>query len=170
MSLEPTPRHWFQFRLRTIFAVIMLLALPLAWIANERQKQLELRQWSELLNSLYNRGGKIEDQERSDEYLHISDLQLTDDDLRRLGGLPNIRYLRLQDTQLTDARLAHLAGLKSLETLHLKEPLITDAGLAHLAGLKNLQALHLESPLITDAGLAHLESLKNLQALMLNNT
>lgn len=101
-------------------------------------------------------------------YVWLRDIDdITDDDLKRLEGLSQIRNLDLWGTRIGDAGVAHLAGLKSLGTLNLRMTRITDAGLKSLAALTNLDGLDIVYDAFDDAGLeniAMLKKLKHLQA------
>ncbi|HEY2838599.1 MAG TPA: hypothetical protein VGJ26_05605, partial [Pirellulales bacterium] len=54
------PRRWFRFRLRTLLAFIALVAIPLAWIANERLKSAYEKQ---VANDLQEEGSAFIDLE-----------------------------------------------------------------------------------------------------------
>ncbi len=96
---------------------------------------------------------------------------LTDDRLRDIEPLPQLRSLYLPDSQITDAGLTHLESLSQLETLVVESRGITDAGLEHLKGLAKLQRLILPmTPQITDDGLNHLKGLTRLEWLNVRGT
>ncbi|MCE9555242.1 MAG: hypothetical protein K8T91_17975 [Planctomycetes bacterium] len=97
--------------------------------------------------------------------------QLTDEDLRHLAGLRNLKYLSLAGAELNDAGLKHIAAVRSLETLDLSRTHVTDEGLVHLAQLPNLEELVMRfNPQITDRGLAHLRQCRKLRVLYLDGT
>jgi hypothetical protein len=126
--------------------------------------------------------------------------ELTDDWLKRLEGLTNLRSLSLNGTNVTDAGLEHVKRISSLEDLSLYSTLVTDAGLEHLKGMSSLRSLNLtgsdqgggqpeapkayssndlsrpDSPsrpsgtIVTDIGLKHLQGLTGLQSLQLQST
>ena len=89
----------------------------------------------------------------------------TDDSLRVITGLPQLKQLTLGNAEITDAGLVHLKRLTNLEMLSLHQSQITDAGLVHLKGITNLQTLKIWDSTITDAGMEHLKGLANLQTL-----
>ena len=119
---------------------------------------------------------------------------MTDDGLRNLARLSNLKSLRLICTGATGAGVAHLKaadhleridlgaattddGLKGLEGCTGLQMLsiydnkkITDDGIAHLAGLHSLTFLWLVRTPITDAGLEHLKGLTSLDTLYLAGT
>ena len=94
----------------------------------------------------------------------------TDDSLRVITGLPQLKQLTLGNAEITDAGLVHLKRLTNLEMLSLHQSQITDAGLVHLKGITNLQTLKIWDSTITDAGMEHLKGLTNLESLYLTGT
>lgn len=122
----------------------------------------------------------------------------SDEGLRHIAGLGNLRLLRHQSTyagnpvmSITDAGVAHLSNLSNLQQLTLWSSIEKD-GLKHLSKLKQLRQLSLHGvsdealrhlpalPLLedvflsgrtlTDAGMTHLSRLKSLKVLSLNGT
>ncbi|HXE54185.1 MAG TPA: c-type cytochrome domain-containing protein, partial [Tepidisphaeraceae bacterium] len=89
--------------------------------------------------------------------LNLARTKVTDDGLKALESLPNLRKLHLENTKVTDAGLTHVKGLSNLEYLNLYGTQVTDAGLADLDGLKNLKALYLWQTKVTPAGVAKLQ-------------
>ena len=170
MTLVPN-RRWLQFRLRTLFVGITVVAaalgLWLGYIAPAERQRASVRGVEEL-------GGKIryadapvgelwpvtelrewlprdyfDAVEAVDLYGHH---RLVDADLRHLEGLAQLHELRLGHSHLTDAGLVHLRELRQLRELYLNRTRVTDSGLVHLQGLKNLQKLNLSYTRVTDAG------------------
>jgi beta-lactamase regulating signal transducer with metallopeptidase domain len=129
------------------------------------------------------------------QYLHLRDKLLSEDCLRHVGRLTDLRLLALFAKPVTDAGLAEIVRIKQLTTLSLNLPNITaagfaalqelpmlenlrlgklkggipidDAALAQLGTLTNLKLLNLPADDLTDAGLAHLKPLAQLQSLAL---
>jgi hypothetical protein len=119
-------------------------------------------------------GGHVMELAQNDKHLevtyHLTDGDVTDEDLAPLANMPLLVHVNLRGTKVTDAGLKNLAGCKSLRKLHLEKTSITDAGLEHLKGLENLEYLNLYGTNVTDAGLKHLEPLKKLRKLYLWET
>ena len=90
--------------------------------------------------------------------LNLSRTSITDEGLKTLESLPNLRKLHLENTKITDGGLAHLKNLKSLEYLNLYNTAITDAGLTDLQGLTNLKALYLWQTKVTPTGVEQLKT------------
>jgi Leucine-rich repeat (LRR) protein len=63
----------------------------------------------------------------------------------------------LSDTNVTDDGLKHLQGLTQLRTLDLSATNVTDAGLKHLQGLTELQILDLNGTKATGDGVKRLQ-------------
>ena len=93
----------------------------------------------------------------------------SDDEMRRLGGLPRLQYLELGQPEVTDAGLRHLKGLSRLQQLSISCTSITDSGLQNLKGLSRLESLTIDEQ-ITDRGLEELARLSQLQALCLRSS
>jgi Leucine-rich repeat (LRR) protein len=95
---------------------------------------------------------------------------VTDDGLRQLSGLLNLRFLDIPFSQVTDDGLAALADLTRLEHLNLHEAKISGRGLRHLQGLQSLRSLYLSNTRVDDDGVAYLRGLKSLESVVLYNT
>jgi endonuclease YncB( thermonuclease family) len=126
--------------------------------------------------------------------LEVAGVNVRDDDLAMLKGLPNLQRLSLRATRVTDkglenlkpladlrilslmntgigdTGLQHLETLTALEDLDLDRTAITDAGLKYVRGLRNLRRLQMAHTAITDAGLEHLQSLSKLKELNIRGT
>jgi hypothetical protein len=97
-------------------------------------------------------------------------LDITDERLRIVAQLKELRFLQLRSTKVTDAGTKHLRGLTLLEGLDLSNTKITDNGLADLTRLENLRSLQLQHTAITDSGLKYLTGLHRLEDLFLQHT
>lgn len=89
--------------------------------------------------------------------LNLAHTKITDDGLKAVEPLKNLRKLHLENTKIGDAGLTHLKDLTSLEYLNLYGTHVTDSGLEQLAGLKNLKALYLWQTKVTPAGVEKLK-------------
>jgi len=89
--------------------------------------------------------------------LNLARTKVTDDGLKSVEGMTNLRKLHLENTKVGDAGLAHLKGLSNLEYLNLYGTPVTDAGLAQLEGLKNLKSLFLWQTKVTPEGVDKLK-------------
>jgi hypothetical protein len=175
------PRYklrWYQYSLRTLMLVVLLVSIGMSYVAVTIQRQ---RRQGEAAKAIRQAGGVVG---CSPTWLGnlLRDYSLLDVDCAYLGssttdaGLANLEELKglqllfLEDTQITDAGLAHLHGLKNLLTLSLNGTKVTDAGLVHLEGLSELRSLFLRNTRMTDAGLEHLRGLLSLRSLELSGT
>jgi hypothetical protein len=108
------------------------------------------------------------------QFFQLTDLgidcdNLSDDDLKTIGKLKNLRCLELHSAQVTDAGLQHLAELTELTELQFVSETVTDEGIRHLAGLTKVRNLRLDCPNVTDAGLRHLAHLDQLRNITLKS-
>ena len=98
--------------------------------------------------------------------ISISDANVSNEDLRWVSDLPELRAMYLQQTEITEEHLNHLQGLK-LDWLCLARTWAGDDSLASLSDMTTLEYLDLTRTRVTDAGLVHLERLPNLKRLIL---
>jgi hypothetical protein len=137
------------------------------------------------VNMVYNddTGKRLDNMNMSDEVLsHLDGLprlealllhgqQASDGGLANVGRLANLRMLYIWNgTKVTDAGVAHLAGCRRLEYLHLSESKLGDDGLKVLSELPRLKKLSLQGNFCTDAGLAHLAKMQQLTELWIGET
>jgi internalin A len=97
-------------------------------------------------------------------------LNVQDNVVATLAGLPELRELNLARTGVTDEGLKVLADFPKLQVLNLAYTGVTDAGLKELAKLKGLQTLDLSGGMVTDAGLKEVAQLKGLKGLCLGDS
>ena len=95
---------------------------------------------------------------------------MTDDGLRWISGLKNLRELNLYGDRITDAGLVRLKNLANLEELNLLGAAVTDDGLDALSGMTHLRDLNLYRTQVTNAGLAKLKAMRQLADLDLRYT
>jgi hypothetical protein len=100
----------------------------------------------------------------------LANSEISDADLERLKGLPQLQPLWLNGRKVTDAGLKHLEGLSKLQDLDLNGSKVTDAGLERLKGLTQLRVLGLGYTKVSDVGLEYLKGLTHLEHLDLNDT
>jgi hypothetical protein len=100
--------------------------------------------------------------------LHRSNI--TDESLRILLLLQQLRILSVSETAVTDKGLQFIKRLNSLEVLNLSGTAVTDHGLENLRGLKELRLLNLSRTSIVGHGLDCLSSLERLEELDLMET
>jgi hypothetical protein len=187
----PKPkRRWYQFSMRTLLLVMLVLPTGVGWIGVRLNRARE--NWAAIateqaalekavtqnknlnghifvklardkpwLDSLFNDPGE-------DWYCHfVGGSTLGDAGLEHLKALPRLQNLWLRGTKVTDAGLKHLERLPHLRRLELDDTGVTDAGLEHLEGLTNIECLVLGGGNFSDTGLEHLKGMTNLKSLTL---
>jgi Leucine-rich repeat (LRR) protein len=91
---------------------------------------------------------------------------VTDDDLARIGALPDLRKIDLSHTRISDLGLAHLRPLKKVVSLNCSScSYITDGGVASLKDWVNLEYLNVRGSEVTSRVFEHLARMKNLRTL-----
>lgn len=171
---KPT-RRWFQFRLRTLLIAVLLLAVPLSWIAMRIEKARRQREAVEAIAKLgggvrydYHDGVcdpaehppipslllKLLGDDFFSDVVGVGFFQddVVDNDLTVLNTLRNLDFVELVQVPITDRGLRHLDGLHRLQYLNLKGSPITDVGLPQLAKLTTLARLDLTGTKITEEG------------------
>ena len=101
------------------------------------------------------------------ESLDLNDSAFTDDGMKTLDGLKDLKRLYLRNTAVSDDGLKHLSGLTRIEELDLYGVKVTDRGLESLQNLKAMRKLNLLGAEITDAGLDALTGMPHLRELNL---
>jgi Leucine-rich repeat (LRR) protein len=90
---------------------------------------------------------------------------VTDDGVKSLRDLKEMRKLRLWSNKVTDAGLKHIAGLTKLTELELVGTKITDASMPLVATFADLESLDLTLTKVTPPGLRQVKGLKKLKEL-----
>jgi hypothetical protein len=191
-------RRWLQFSLRSLLMLMVVCAFASAWLTRKVAQKRAEREAAEALAKAgasvmydYQRGPAPPtapgpkwlqnvlgaDLFNSVEQVHFIGRDkllagtrgnVTDDDLRNLPALPDLKTLGFTLTpKITDAGLANLKGLSGLRWLAIGGTGIGDAGLANIKGLSRLESLFLGGNQITDAGLTDLQGLAQLHELSL---
>jgi hypothetical protein len=178
VETKPPKLRWFQYRLRSLFIFIALVAVACSFWAvtmkNQRQQKLAA-------DAITKAGGIVVSEPTwlgrllRNSLVTVTAVKLiaqpaTEVDLAHLQAMRELQSLILMGSKITDGSLVHLQGLSQLQCLGLDNTKITDAGLAHIQGLSQLQCLDLDDTKITDAGLVHIQGLSQLQRLDLGGT
>ena len=91
---------------------------------------------------------------------------VTDEDLSRIGALPDLRKIDLSHTKISDLGLARLRPLKNVVYLNCFYcSYITDGGVAFLKDWVNLEYLNVRGSEVTSRVFEHLAKMKNLRTL-----
>ncbi len=179
-------RRWLRFSLRSLFLLIVVIAVSLGWTLYKVRQQgiavAELKKMGCLVTydnadwgspTVLERLRKLlgEDESRSVVRVRVEmEKTFTDAGLVHLRALTQLQYLALDGTQVTDGGLVHLRGMTRLQYLILDRTQVTDAGLVHLRALTQLEVLYLDGTQVTAAGLVHLQGLTQLQLLTVGGT
>jgi hypothetical protein len=113
----------------------------------------------------------------------LGESKITDDSLKVIGGLPNLKRINVRSANLSDTGIRYLKGCKQLEKAWFVPPSrrssklgldspnsqFTDEALEILAGLPNLKSLAIASPLFTNDGAGHLANLENIERIVLRS-
>lgn len=189
MTAQKLKRRYLRISLRTLLLLVTVLGVALGVYLNRVQQQARAVAMIERLGGQCwytyqvdeNRIGYQTPREPSapkwlrtvlsDHFfttvimVNLKQSEVTDDDLKLLVGLRNLKRLDLEGPSITDSSLEHIGRMTSLEVLHLFDTRVTDQGLAHVATLKQLTSLGLSVSRISDKGLVHLSGLKALETL-----
>jgi hypothetical protein len=185
MEAEPKrKRRWFQFSLRTLLIVVVIVAIPCAWLGRKIEQK---RREREAVAGLRDPGGTVlydyeveKEGPAGPDWLRrmlgenfFNDVVavyfenhaiVTDERVMNVKELTQLTWLNVYETSVTDAGLTSLKGLTHLDYLNLGANAITDAGLSNLKGLTRLRFLGLSGTHVTDAGVKDLQkALPNCQ-------
>lgn len=156
----------FQFSLRSLLLVTLIVAVALSIFTSRVQALLTQRQVTVQLREVGARTIRRHGTIVRVCFSPSGSNPITDEHLLLLRRLPHLEQVAFEDTPITDRQMALLKGL-AIKDLRLTNTVLGDTGLAHLTGLTNLESLHLVDPQITDGGLRHLENLSDLKQLTL---
>lgn len=176
---KPQRLRWFQWRLRSLFVLTLLVAIGMSYVAVEMQHQ---RKQKAAADAIVKAGGRVDAEStwlgrllRDDSLVSVTDAgfvyplnNVTDTELAPIQDLHELYSLDIIDTQVTDAGLAYLQGLTQLESLDLTKTKITNDGLKKLQHLTQLVFLFLSHTKITDDGLVCLQRFPQLFGLELS--
>ena len=188
-------RWRFQFSIRSLLVLVMVVAVPFSWLAVEIRAA---REQKAVVKEIRERHGRAHYDYQGDKYdvrqsgpcepswfsdlfgedfchevrwVEELSLDTTDEDLARIARqFPHLRRIDLNFCRITDAGLRHVAALRELEAIELDNTPVSDVGLQHLQALRRLRELTLQGTRVTDVGLSHLEELTELEDLSLGYT
>jgi len=190
VAIEHGFANWTALKLFTESAAngSRVTAKPLALLdpdAPEESRPLaSSRQWDEIIRLLalhssarLNARGQMTDALLADvarvETVTALDLagskDLSDDGLRHLARLPQLKHLDLSGTAITDRGLRVLRELPALETISLAATRITDEGAVHLANCVELQTVNLSWTRTGDGALKALAGMRELHHVSTGN-
>ncbi len=104
------------------------------------------------------------------EYLNLDKLPITAAQTKHLRHLSGLRRLDMEDSDITDEALKDIGMLKNLRTLVISKTLINGSGFKYLTGLTELRELAASNNDLKPSSVAPLVSLKKLEVLRLGAT
>ena len=141
----------FQFSVRAMMLVFLLVSLPLGWvgfrIGQLRRQAAVVKELEPLGPRLHYRYGNL----RSVSFDNLDPQRFDPSVLARLKELPKLDHLNLSGMPVADGDLPRLRGAR-LKTLDLRGTRITDAGLMHLQGIRGLRHVDVRGTYVTTAG------------------
>ncbi len=165
-------RRWFQFSLRTLVVVMLLVSLVLGYWGYARRRAQ--RQW-EAVRAIREAGGTVRDDNmywphpnnsptwqrrlgiECPEAFHV-DVTLSEGSgkeiMPHLRQLRELKDIRLDGDWLDDEGMKALFDSSNLTNLEIASDQITDTGILSIAGNKKLQTLSLSGKQLTDRGMA----------------
>ena len=184
----------FQFSIRVLLVLTVVVALPCSWLGVEMKKAREQQRAVQaigtgddsvcydfeidasgaiIVNAQPPQPAWLQSILGVDFFCDVLEVwATTPNTLREAKSLRHVATVWLVvggnggDTEpITDDALEYLEGCTQIETLWLRNMQITDAGLKHFASLSNLRHLDIENTKITDTGLRHLKGLSRLESL-----
>lgn len=104
------------------------------------------------------------------EYLDLGSSPISQQGIRRVAALPELRCLKMKRDQVADGILGELAESPTLEEVDLDScKAFTDAGIARLAESKSIRILQLYNTEISDKSLEPLSKMPALEKLQMEN-
>ena len=151
-------RWRFQFSIRSLLVLAVVVALPCSWLAAEMK---EAKRQKEAVDKIEKLGGSVEYDWQGD-VIHLPRPNAQPPGpawVRNVVGddfLTVVVSVDLDDTQTTDAALEVIEGLPQVLELGLSKTKVTDSGLEHIRGLHELRMLFLFRTEVTDLGVRRL--------------
>ncbi len=188
---SPKPRRrWFQYKLRSLLILMLLLGAAMSWLAAKRNQAQRQRLAAEAIVShggdivydyqLIWLSGKHEPKWNpnaepsgpswlrrlfgEDVFAGVVRARIVNDsDIDSLQYFPELERLELAAPLDDASHLNRLAGLKRLKSLRFDMVPLANSQLEYIKGLTSLRILSIENAQITDDGLQTLEGLHDLE-------
>jgi hypothetical protein len=144
-------------------------ALALLTERRSAQALAELQMLGAIVNSVHGFNGFFNEEYIASVEIN-GDFRGTEQDLRRLKWLPDVRGLILSGEKVNDAWLKHAAQMSGLSELHLYKTSVTNEGLAPFADYNSLTELGVYYSPLGDEALDHLQKLPALNFIKLYGT
>jgi hypothetical protein len=180
---EKRKRRWCQFSLRTLLLAVLMLSLPLSWLATKLEQARRQRKAIAMVTALdgvalYDYEYDVYFAEETGPYAFetVEPVSPWPYWMRRLMGDDFLHSVVLvcipitDETQLTDDDIELLRALPRLRAIRLSYESASEPTLEGLKGLDSIEQLSLADSRVSDAALVHLETLTNLEHLDLRGT
>ena len=111
---------------------------------------------------------------QNEQYLYcldFSNLPFTDNMVRDIGKLHELKYLNISNTKISNEGMVEISKIMpNLSEIFFSACQVDDTGFVHLAKLEILYAIEAEATLITDKGVESLVQVDQLTILCVKNT
>jgi len=174
--LRPT-RSWLQYRLRTMFVLVIIAAIPCIWIKwtmdqkrRERVAVAEIKRMGGYVTYDWQVSAEKEppgpvwlrtllgdDFFSSVKVVVIGNHIVNDDWLVHLEPLSELSVIFVESPHITDAGVRYLTRFTHVAELSLSKTAVSDSGLVELKRLTRLRKAHILLTAVTDAGVAELQ-------------
>lgn len=163
-------RFWrFQFTLRQMFVLMVLVALALIWPAVLAKRAHQRAAFADKFAPC-TAAIKWDGQKPIEVYLW-DEIALSEQQLKVVSGVDSIEGLSLVNcNRIKPDAFRHIGTMTSLKALQLGGANIDDDVLRHLGGLHNLYSLVLNGTNISDRGLTYIRDLPRVAKLFLCDT
>jgi hypothetical protein len=164
-------RRRFQFSIRSMLALVVVVAIPFSWLSVEMK-------WAnrqpQMIAEIEQLGGTVEN-----DLLYFSAMTSQHRAppeplwIRRLlgdGFFREVMVLGINIDEEKFVKISEIAGIERIQQLFLGATKITDAGSVGLRRWAGLRELSLPNATISDTGLENLKNLSELRSLYLKDT
>ena len=139
MTETDKPERRFQFSLKTLLIAVLILSLPLSWLAVEMDRT---RRQKAAVKAIERLGGV------TDDWVGLREL---------FEFPPPVVQVDLHGPGVTDAALVHVCNLHYLEYLDLSGTEVTDTAVLSLTEMPHLESVCLEDTHVTPEGVKKLQ-------------
>ncbi|MGV3608994.1 MAG: hypothetical protein ACO1RA_21495 [Planctomycetaceae bacterium] len=180
MTQKPR-RRWFQFSLRSLLIVMLLLSVGFGLYLPARRRSLEQWRAVNVLSENSSNGLRfIVDREKPDTWQKRLGIDLPDftetqvrsgselgDEmmLNHLLKLPQLESILISRSEFDDSDLRALSNLPKLKSFGVGSDSVTGEGMTHFVGQEKLQHLYLRGSNLSDRGLEVVARLQGLSSL-----
>ena len=147
---RPSARRRFQFTIRTLLLLVLVVSLGGSWLAVERAR---VQKTNEIVQNLDRRGALV-----------VEDLGLVRDGWfsALIGNDQSVTVVEIwgSGSDLADSDSADIRDFSNLRTISLSETDVTDRGLFCLVELPSLRRVFVDGTAVTDAAVARFQELR----------